>query len=153
MAVFHLSRLIVGKMLWLFSVAALLLCLIGRGAAQPNGLHSLLCLRAFHMHVCEADIDCAATIGLLMPLHFAATNSIPMPWLQVGSCIPRAHTRGARVRQMWDECDGVVHLICMIMVYVNMCKRACVLCHCACVCRARACLCLLTTNSANYICV
>jgi hypothetical protein len=50
-AVFPMSRLIAGKMLWLYSAAALLLCLIGRGAAQPNGLHVLLCLRAFHMHV------------------------------------------------------------------------------------------------------
>jgi hypothetical protein len=55
------------------------------------------------------------------------------------------------VRHMWDECDGVVHLIYMSMVYVNMYK----MCHFAYVCRARACLCLqiLTTNFANYVCV
>ena len=52
-AVFSMSRLIVGKMSWLYSTAVLLLFYIGRGSAQPNGLHSLLCLRALHMHVCE----------------------------------------------------------------------------------------------------
>jgi hypothetical protein len=50
------------------------------------------------------------------------------------------------VRHMWDECDGVVHLIYMSMVYVNMYKSVSF-----CVCVSRACMFVLA-DSDHKLC-